>query len=74
MDDFPLYWTPNPGFQNARHLEDLPQKDQGICEFFISLKVVFDTSTLLSKEYLFGALKAYTSTSPILPLTKKLKS
>jgi len=47
-------------------LEDLPPKDQGICEFLTSLKVVFDTSFLLTKEYLPGALKAYTSTSPFL--------
>jgi len=54
-------------------LEDLPPNDQGICEFFMSLKVVFDTTTLLTKEFLSSALKAYTGTPPFLPLKKKLK-
>ena len=71
LDDFPLYWTSNPRFQSACLLEDLSPKDQGICEFLTSLKLFFDTSTLLTKEYLSGALKAYTSTLPFLPLMKK---
>jgi len=63
---------PNPRFQSAWRLEDLPPNDQGIFEFLTSLKVVFDTSTLLTKEYLPNALKAYTNTPPFLPLKKKL--
>ena len=49
-------------------------KDQGICEFLLSLKVVFDTTTLLTKKYLLGAFKTYTGTPHFLPLKKKLKS
>jgi len=37
----------------------------------MSLKVVFDTSTILTKEYLISSLKTYTGTPPLLPLTKK---
>ena len=70
MEEFPLYWTPGPKFQSARHLEDLLPKDQGIYEFLMSLKVVFDTSYLLTKEYILDALKAYTSTPHFLPLVK----
>ena len=68
LDGFRLYWTPEPNFQSARRLEDLSPKDQGICEFWTSLKVVFDTSYLLTKEYFLGALKAYTGTPHFLPL------
>jgi len=68
LDEFPLYWTPKPKFQGARHLEDLSPKDQGIGEFLTSLKVVFDISFLLTKEYLLGALKAYSGTPHFLPL------
>ena len=71
LDDFPLYWTPNHWFQSARHLEDLPPRDQGICEFLVNLKVVFDTPTLLTKKYLLGALNAYIGTSPFSPLKGK---
>ena len=55
-------------FQSARCLEDLSPKDQGICEFLTSLKVVFDTSYLLTKEYLPSSLKTYTGTPHFLPL------
>jgi len=72
LDDFPLYWTPNPRFQSARRLEDLPLRDQGIFEFLVNLKVVFDTLTLLTKEYLPDALKAYIGTSPFSPLKGKV--
>jgi len=27
LDEFPLYWTKEPRFQSARHLEDLPPPD-----------------------------------------------
>ena len=70
LDEFPLYWTPEPKFQSARHLEDLSPKDQGICKFLTSLKVVFDTSFLLTKEYIPSVLKAYTGTPHSLPLAK----
>jgi len=40
----------------------------------MSLKVVFDTSTLLTKEYLFDALKTNTGTPHFLPLTQNLMS
>jgi len=72
--DFPLYWTSNPKFQSARRLEDLHLRDQGICEFLVNLKVVFDTLTLLTKEYLSSALKAYIGTSPFLSLKGKFKN
>ena len=71
LNDFPLYWTPEPKFQNAQRLEDLSPKDRGTCEFLTSLKVIFDTSTLVKNEYLPDALKAYTSTPPFLALTRK---
>jgi len=71
LNGFPLYWTPNPRFQSARRLEDLSPKDQGICEFLTSSKAVFDTSTLVTKEYLPDVLKAHTGTPFFLPLTKK---
>jgi len=70
LDEFSLYWTPEPTLKSARRLENLSPKDQGICEFLTSLKVVFDTSFLLTKEYLPGALKAYTNTPRFLPLIK----
>ena len=59
LDGSPLYWSPNPRFLSARHLEDLSLRERGICEFLENLKVVFDTPTLWTKEYLPGALKAY---------------
>ena len=72
MDGFPLYWTPNPRFQSAPHLEDLPPRYQGIGEFLVNLKVIFDTPTLLTKEYLLDALKAYIGTSFFSPLKGKV--
>jgi len=54
LDGFPLYWSPNPRYQSARRLEDLSPRERGICEFLENLKVVFDTSTLLTKEIPFG--------------------
>ena len=71
LDGFPLYWTREPKFQSAWRLEDLSPKDQGIYQFLLSLKVVFDTSYLISKGYILGALKAYTST-PHSPLLVKI--
>ena len=71
LDGFPLYWTPEPKFQSARRFKDLSPKDQGICQFLSSLKVVFDTSYLITKEYILGALKAYTGT-PHFPLLVKI--
>ena len=61
LDGFPLYYTEEPGFQGARCLEDLPQRDQEVCQFLSSLKVVFDTAFLISRESTPGALKVYTS-------------
>jgi len=71
LDGFPLYWTLELRFQSARRLEDLSPKDQGIYQFLLSLKIIFDTSYLISKEYLPGALKAYTGT-PYFPLLVKI--
>jgi len=68
LDGFPLYWSPNPWFQIARCLEDLSPRERGIFEFLEYLKVVFDTPTLLTKEYLLGALKAYIGIPPFLAL------
>jgi len=62
LDGFPLYWTLEPKFRSAQSPEELSSKDQGICQYLIDFKVVFDTSYLISKEYLPGALKAYTGT------------
>jgi len=59
LDGFPLYWSSHPRFQSARQLEDLFPRERGICEFMENLKVVFDTPTLLTKEYLPSFLKAY---------------
>ena len=59
FDGFPLYWTQNPNFQGARCLEDMPQRDQEVCLFFSSLKVVFDTTTLITKEFSPVGLKTY---------------
>jgi len=69
LDNFPLYWKLEPKFQSARHLEDLTPKDRGTYEFLTCLKVILETSTLLSKEYLPDALKAYTNTLPFIALT-----
>ena len=59
LDEFPLYWTHKPNFQGARCLEDMPQWDQEVCLFFSSLKVVFDTTTLIKQEFSPVGLKAY---------------
>jgi len=59
LDGFTLYWSPNPRFQSARHLEDLSLRERVICEFLENLKVVFDTLTLLTREYLLSSLKDY---------------
>ena len=59
LDDFPLYWSPNPRFQSARVLGDLDPMEQGMCEFLENLKVIFDTSTILMKEYLPGSFQVY---------------
>ena len=49
LDGFPLYWSPNPYYQSSRRLEDLSPRERGICKFLEDLKVVFRTSTLLTK-------------------------
>jgi len=46
----------------------MPPRDQGIYEFLVNLKVVFDTLKLLTKVYLTGVLKAYIGTSSFSPL------
>jgi len=56
VDGFPLYWTKEPRFQGVQCLEDLPPSDQEVCKFLSSLKVVFDTTFLLSNEFTPGAL------------------
>jgi len=58
LDGFPLYWTENPRFQGVRYLEDLSQFDQEVCQFLSSLKVVFETAFLISREFTPRALKA----------------
>ena len=70
LDGFPLYWTPEPKFQSVRRLKDLSPKDQGVYQFLSSLKIVFGTSYLITKEYIHGALKAYTGTPLFLLLVK----
>ena len=47
----PFYSTQKPSFQCARSLESMPQRDQELCLFLSSLKVVFDTTTLISQEF-----------------------
>jgi len=59
-----LYWTKKPRFQGARRLKDLPQRDQEVCQFLSSLKVVFDTAFLISREFTPRVLKAYIGTIP----------
>jgi len=59
LDDFPLYLTQKPHFQSDRSLENPDAKERGICESLESLNVVFDTSTILTREYDHGLLKAY---------------
>jgi len=59
LNGFPLYWTPKPHFQSASRLENLDVKERGICELLEGLKVVFDTSTILTREYDLGLFKAY---------------
>jgi len=54
LDGFPLYWTKKPNFQSAWHLEDMFQRDQEVCHFLSSLKVVFYTTTLISPEFSQG--------------------
>ena len=54
LDEFPLYWTKKPTFQTARCLDNMPQWDQEVCHFFSSLKVLFDTTTLISQEFSQG--------------------
>ena len=70
LEGFPLYWTSKPRFQSARCLDDLPPSNQEVCKFLMNLKVTFDTSFLLNKEYSPCALKAYTGTPHSLPLVK----
>ena len=70
LDGFPLFWTPEPRFRSTRRLKDFSPKDQGIYEFLMSLKIVFDTSYLSTKEYLLGALKTYIGTPHLLPFLK----
>ena len=48
---FPLYWTQKPNFQGGHATAG--------CLFFCSLKVVFDTVTLIKQEFSPGELKAY---------------
>ena len=57
LDGFPLYWSEEPRFQGARRLEDLPQRDQEVCRFLSSLKVVFETAFLVSREFTPGSSK-----------------
>jgi len=60
LDCFPLCWSPNPHFKSVRHLEDLVDpRERGMCEFLENLKVIFDTLTILTREYLLGSLQAY---------------
>ena len=59
LDGFPLYWTQKPNFQDAWCLESMPQREQEVCLIFSSLKVVFDTTTLISKEFSPRGIKAY---------------
>jgi len=65
LDGFPLYWSTNPRFQSARRLEDLDPRERGVCDFLKNLKVVFDTSMILTKEFRAGSLKAYIGISPL---------
>ena len=48
---FTLYWTQKLTFQGARCLESMSQRDQEVCHFFSNLKVVFDTTTLISQVF-----------------------
>ena len=59
LDGFPLYWTEKPRFKGARCLEDMPQQERKVCLFFFSLKVGFDTATLISQSFSPVGLKAY---------------
>jgi len=55
LDAFPHYWSLKPRFQSARHLEDMDARERGICEFLENLKVIFDTSTILTREFDLGS-------------------
>ena len=59
LNGFQLYWSPKPCFQSACRLEDLDARERGICEFWEGLKVIFDTSTILTREYDLGSIKTY---------------
>ena len=69
LDGFPLYWTQKPTFQGARCLESMPQRGQEVCHFFSNLKVVFDTTTLISQEFSPWGVKAYIGIFPSFTLT-----
>ena len=51
LDGFLLYWTEKPRFQGTRCLDEMPQREQEVCLFFSSLKVVFDTAVLIGQEF-----------------------
>jgi len=38
LDEFPLYWTPEPKFQSVRRLEDLSPKGPGDMRVFYELE------------------------------------
>jgi len=69
--DIPYMGPLSPDSKVLSSWEIYHQKINGSANSLSSLKVVFDTSYLISKEYLPGALKAYTST-PYLPLLVKI--
>jgi len=54
LDGFPLYWTKKPTFQGVQCLDNISQWDQEVCHFFSSLKVLFDTATLISQDFSQG--------------------
>jgi len=45
------------------------QRDQEVCHFFFNLKVVFDTTTLISQEFSPRELKAYIGIFPSFTIT-----
>ncbi|KAL9318171.1 hypothetical protein ACSQ67_014688 [Phaseolus vulgaris] len=51
--------SPKPRFRSARRLEDPNARKREICEFLENLKVIFDTSTIPTREFDPGSFKAY---------------